>query len=99
MNSRVDSQFSASASARIAELAQLSGWAEPLRMPANVFIYAVAYRPARRQEANVIDVWPVPLTVGGPLPLLPLTLKRAAAVPLDLEATYHAACVARRIAS
>src|SRR5438045_3051673 len=32
------------------ELAQLLGWAAPLQMPNDAFLYAVAYRPARRQE-------------------------------------------------
>jgi hypothetical protein len=70
------------------ELVQLLGWGESLRMPADVFLYAVAYRPARRQDKNEIDLWPVPLVLGGPLPLLPLALKGTRAVPLDLEATY-----------
>jgi hypothetical protein len=70
------------------ELAELLSWAEPLQMPEDAFLYAAAYRPARRQEKNEIDLWPVPLAVGGTLPLLPLALKGARAVPLDLEATY-----------
>jgi hypothetical protein len=70
------------------ELAQLLSWGVPLQMPADAFLYAVAYRPARRQERNEIDLWLVPLTVAGNFPLLPLALKRARAVPLDLEATY-----------
>ena len=32
--------------------------------------------------------WPVALTVGGTLPLLPLALRGTRAVPLDLEKTY-----------
>jgi hypothetical protein len=70
------------------ELVEMLRWPEPLQMPAGFFLYAVAYRPARRQEKNEIDLWPVPLGVGGPLPLLPLALKGTRAVPLDLEATY-----------
>ncbi|HEY7314983.1 MAG TPA: DUF4058 family protein [Gemmataceae bacterium] len=70
------------------ELAQLMGWGGPLPMPADALLYAVAYRPARRQERNEIDIWPAPLEVDGTLPLLPLALKRARAIPLDLEATY-----------
>jgi hypothetical protein len=70
------------------ELAELLGWEEPLRMPADAVLYTVAYRPVRRQEKNEIDLWPVPLNVGGPLPLLPLALKGTRAIPLDLEATY-----------
>jgi len=54
----------------------------------DVYLYAVAYRPARRGAENLIDLWPVPLTVGGRLPLLPLALRGAPAVPVDLEKTY-----------
>jgi hypothetical protein len=70
------------------ELAELLLWPEPLQMPADSFLYAVAYRPARRQERNEIDLWPAALAVGGPLPLLPLALKGTRAIPLDLEAAY-----------
>lgn len=70
------------------ELAQLMGWGDSLQMPADAFLYVVAYRPAHRQERNEIDLWPVPLAVDATLPLLPLALKRARAVPLDLETTY-----------
>jgi hypothetical protein len=57
-------------------------------MPAEVSIYAVAYRPARHEEENRIDLWPVALTIGERLPLLPLALRGAEPVPVDLEATY-----------
>lgn len=70
------------------ELAQLMGWDSSLQMPADTFLYAVAYRPARRKERNEIDIWPAALAVDASLPLLPLALKRARAVPLDLETTY-----------
>lgn len=69
------------------ELAELLGWGESLRVPA-AFVYAVAYQPLRRQEKNEIDVWPVPLSVGSPLPILPLALKGSQGIPLDLEAAY-----------
>jgi hypothetical protein len=51
-------------------------------------LYAVAYRPAHRAEVNQLDLWPVPLALGQPLPLLPLALRGAIFVPVDLEATY-----------
>jgi hypothetical protein len=70
------------------ELAELLGWEESLRMLAASFLYAVAYQPLRRQEKNEIDIWPVPLSVAGPLPVLALALKGSRAIPLDLEATY-----------
>jgi hypothetical protein len=70
------------------ELAEFLRWPRSLRMPADAFLYAVAYRPVRRQEKNEIDLYPVALGVGGPLPLLPLALKGTRAIPLDLEAAY-----------
>jgi hypothetical protein len=70
------------------ELAELLGWAEPLWMPADCILYAVAHRPVHRQGKNDIDLWPVAVSVGSSLPLLPLALKGAEAIPLDLEATY-----------
>src|SRR5262249_53853155 len=68
------------------ELAEFLAWGEPFVMAATV--YAVAYRPARRKDKNEIDVWPVALSVGGTLPVLPLALRGTRAVPLDLEAAY-----------
>jgi hypothetical protein len=70
------------------ELVELMLWGEPLRMPDATWLYAVAYRPVRRQEKNEIDIWPTELTVGAALPVLPLALKGTRAIPLDLEATY-----------
>lgn len=70
------------------EMIGVMGWGDAFAIPAEATLYAVAYRPARRQDKNEIDIWPVALTVGGTLPLLPLALKGTRAVPLDLEATY-----------
>ena len=51
-------------------------------------LYAVAYRPARRADNNVLDIWPQALTLGEPLPCLPLALRGSMFVPVDLEAAY-----------
>jgi Protein of unknown function (DUF4058) len=51
-------------------------------------LYAVAYRPYRRKEAELIDVWPATLAVGQALPVMPLPLDKGLIVPVDLEATY-----------
>ena len=52
-------------------------------------LYAVAYRPVRRKTAgDQIDLWPLALTLGQPLPTMPLALRGGPTVPLDLEATY-----------
>jgi hypothetical protein len=61
-------------------------------------LYATAYRTVTAAEGLRLEAWADVLTVGGVLPTLPLWLQPDLCLPLDLEATYHAACVARRIA-
>ncbi|MFO0966345.1 MAG: DUF4058 family protein [Gemmataceae bacterium] len=55
-------------------------------------LYAVAYRPARRDGAAEIALWPHSLALNQPLPVLPLTLAADLVVPVDLEATYADVC-------
>ncbi|HKI31976.1 MAG TPA: DUF4058 family protein [Gemmataceae bacterium] len=57
-------------------------------MPAEATLYTVAYRPNRIEETNQIEVWPTLLAVGQALPIMPLALKGAMTVPVDLEAAY-----------
>jgi hypothetical protein len=56
--------------------------------PGQPALYAVAYRPTTRKSGGQIDVWPAPLAVGQLLPTLPLPLRGADCVPLDLESAY-----------
>ena len=51
----------------------------------------MAYRPAQRGEASQLDLWPAALAVGAPLPLLPLALRGAFFVPVELEEAYSEA--------
>jgi hypothetical protein len=60
-------------------------------------LYAVAHRRVPAPQGLQLETWAHALTVGGSLPTLPLWLQADLCLPLDLEATYHAACVARRI--
>ena len=60
-------------------------------------LYAVAYRPVVREEQDLIEVWPEPLAIGGDLPTLPLALNAETCVPIDLDASYSAACSRRRL--
>jgi hypothetical protein len=48
--------------------------AEAARLPAESFLYAVAYRPIRRAEREEIDICPVTLALAAPLPTMPLAL-------------------------
>jgi hypothetical protein len=57
-------------------------------LPRDCYLYAVAYRPAQRGESSQVDLWPVPLALGQNLPVLPLALRGAFFVPVELEATY-----------
>jgi hypothetical protein len=52
------------------------------------WIYASSYRPVRRDSADLLDYWVEPLEVGRPLPTMPLSLRGAGVIPLDLEASY-----------
>jgi hypothetical protein len=70
------------------ELMTVLGLGAPFLFHADVSVYAAAYRPARPQEGDRVDFWPVPFAVGQPLPVLPLALRGAGCVPVDLEAAY-----------
>jgi len=62
-----------------------------------VSLYAVAYRPLRRDGKDEMDIWRVPLALDKPLPELPLGLHADLAVPVDFEATYAEACRRKRL--
>jgi hypothetical protein len=51
-------------------------------------LYAVSYRSVRDASGWRLGLWPFALTVGEPLPTLPLWLTPDLAVRLDLEASY-----------
>ncbi len=61
-------------------------------------LYAAAYRPIRRDESDLAEVWTETLQIGQELPVLPLALNAACVLPLDLRETYDDACRRRRIA-
>jgi Protein of unknown function (DUF4058) len=65
--------------------------------PADVHLYAVAYRATRENDAWQMEIWPERLAVGAALPTLPLWLARNLAAPLDLEATYEETCQVLRL--
>ena len=80
------------------ELVRQMGLAEPYLLPEPTGLYAVAYRPLRQsQGGDQADLWPAPLALGQPLPVLPLGLRNAGCVPVDLETTYGEARVRSRL--
>jgi hypothetical protein len=70
---------------------------DPPRLPPEADLYAVAYRPLRRDEKDEIDIWRSVLAVGQPLPTLPLALSAELVIPIDFEATYTEACSRKRL--
>ena len=79
------------------ELVRAAGFDDRFEFPDPTPTYAVSYRPVRRKEQNLIDLWRWPLAVGVPLPAVPLPLTGYGCVRLDLEATYSEACERCRI--
>jgi hypothetical protein len=55
-------------------------------------LYAASCRWVRRGERAILETWSHVLTVGQPLPTLPLWLSDVRVVPLDLEQSYEQAC-------
>jgi hypothetical protein len=59
--------------------------------------YAAACRWIERGRKRMLETWSHTLTLGQPLPTLPLWLAENFAVPLDLEASYEETCQVLRI--
>lgn len=79
------------------EVVGLLGHGAPFLLEPAATLYAVAYRPSRPVTGDQIEIWPVPLALGQPLPVLPLALRNASVVPVDFEATYQTACRSSRL--
>jgi hypothetical protein len=60
-------------------------------------LYTVSYRPARTGSEEQIEIWPLKLTLGEPLPTVPLPLSGGPTVRLDLDGAYSEARVQCRI--
>jgi Protein of unknown function (DUF4058) len=79
------------------ELIRILGLDSSFSMPDNAYLYAIAYRPTRRGQNDQIDAWPTILSVGSPLPILPLALRGSHPVPLDVNGAYEDACHRSRL--
>ncbi|OWK45400.1 hypothetical protein FRUB_01731 [Fimbriiglobus ruber] len=72
--------------------APLADWGSP-----DPALYAVSYRTVPVEPAR-LDLWPHPLALGRPMPVVPFWLGFDFVVPVDLEASYLATCELLRIA-
>jgi hypothetical protein len=79
------------------ELMDWLGFDAAFRMPVQPALYGVAYRPLRVEGVGRIETWPVGLTVGQPLPTMPLSLAADHCLAVDLERAYLEACQRRRV--
>jgi hypothetical protein len=79
------------------ELVELMGKGGEYRLAAGTELYAVGYRPVRRDDGEQIDVWPAALALGAKLPTVPLAISSDFVVPIDLETSYSDACRRRRL--
>jgi Protein of unknown function (DUF4058) len=70
------------------EIIGMLGQGAPFLLPPAVTTYTAAYRPSRRATGDQIELWPKAVALGETLPVLPLGLRNAGAVPVDLEAAY-----------
>jgi len=80
------------------ELLELIGQDDPSMGAEPPATYAAECRWTERGRKRVLDTWSHVLTLGQPLPTLPLWLAADLAVPLELEESYEETCRALRIA-
>jgi Protein of unknown function (DUF4058) len=76
-----------------AELLALLGKEDPKLSPVMPHIYAVSLRTRKRpKRRGLLDAWFYPMTVGEPLPTLPIWLTPELVVQLPLEVAYQETC-------
>jgi hypothetical protein len=73
------------------DLPEEAAWQSPTNL------YAAAYRMLAKEDQAQLEIWREALTLGLPLPQLPLWLGVDLAVPLDLERSYVTTCHDLRI--
>jgi hypothetical protein len=81
------------------ELLELIEQTDPFLEPEPPPLYAVACRLRQIEDRWLLETWSNTLTLGQPLPTLPLWLADNLSVPLELEASYEETCRLLRIGS
>jgi hypothetical protein len=80
------------------ELLALIDRADPAFAPHPPAVYAATCRGRKIGQTPRLETWAYPLTLGQPLPKLPVWLAEERAIELDLEAAYEDTCQVLRIA-
>ena len=73
------------------DLLDFIGWSDPTHSTIPP-VYAVTCRARTLEKVPRVATWAYPLTIGKPLPLLPIWLTEELAISLDLEASYEETC-------
>ena len=82
-----------------ADLLDLIGGTDPMLGPTPASLYAVTVRIRKRPEKrSLLDSWYHPMTLGQPLPTLPIWLDVDLSVLLPFEPGYEETCRLLRIA-
>jgi hypothetical protein len=79
------------------DLLELVGQSDPSLGAEPPPLYAVALRQKQNGETWLLETWAQALTLGQPLPTMPLWLAEDLAVPLELEPCYEETCRVLRI--
>jgi Protein of unknown function (DUF4058) len=79
------------------ELLEFIGQTDPSLGLEPPSLYATACRGTKQADSWLIETWAETLTLGQPLPTLPLWLSDTIAVPLGLEESYEETCRVLRI--
>jgi hypothetical protein len=74
------------------DLLDLIGQIDPSQDPEPPATYAAVCRTAENDDVWSLETWAHTLTLGHPLPTLPLWLANNLAVPLELEECYEETC-------
>ncbi len=74
------------------ELLAFIGHSDPTLGADPAHLYAASCRWIKRGKRALLEAWSQVLTIGQPLPTLPLWLSRDLSVPLELEPSYEQAC-------
>jgi hypothetical protein len=75
-----------------AEVLAFIGHSDPTLSDPPPPIYATSCRWVKKEKRAILEGWSHVLTVGQPLPTLPLWLTADLVIPLDLEQSYEQAC-------
>jgi len=70
---------------------------DPAAVRLSADLYAAAYHPVDRDGQPALQIWQQPLTLGSPLPTLPLFLRGGLCLPVNLDSSYDRTCREQRV--